>query len=184
MKILRAEVADLDGVMDLHKRYHIGSICPEDKPDGFVTTNFTEEQLRVLIEEERGVTIAKDGDRVTAYALAASWQFWSQWPLFAYMIERLPENIYHGRTLSTSNSYQYGPICVDGAYRGSGVFEGVFSASLNSMAERYPIMVTFINQVDRRSYAAHTRKAGMDTVCTFQFNSNDYYMLACLTKRS
>ena len=64
MEIRRAEMKDLKGVMDLHKQYHVDSINPADKPDGFVTTNFTPEQLQALVEKERGITIAKDGERV------------------------------------------------------------------------------------------------------------------------
>ena len=32
------------------------------------------------------------------------------------------------------------------------------------MADKYPYMLTFINQINPRSYAAHTKKAGMDLV--------------------
>ena len=183
MEIRRAEMNDLEGVMALHKQYHVDSINPADKPDGFVTTNFTPEQLQALVEKERGITIAKDGERVICYAMAASWQFWSEWPFFVHMIQQLPEHSFEGQVLSTDNSYQYGPICVDKQYRGSGVLQKVFDASLDSMASRFPIMVTFINQINHRSYAAHTRKLKMHTVCTFQFNNNDYYMLACPTVR-
>ena len=181
MEISIAEISDLEGVMDLHKRYHINTIRPEDKPDGFVTTNFTDEQLYTLVEKERGITIAKDDGRIIGYAMAGSWQFWSEWPLFTCMIEKLGDNTYNGQCLSVDNSYQYGPICVDREYRGSGVFQKVFYASLAGMALRYPVMVTFINQINSRSYAAHTKKVIMETVCTFQFNHNDYYMLACPT---
>jgi len=182
MEILRATTADLDEVLALHERYNISSIRPEDKPDGFTTAKFTPEQLHELVELENGITIAKDGDHVISYAMVASWQFWSSWPIFAYMIEKLPENSLNGQVLSVNNSYQYGPICVDKPYRNSGVFEKVFYASLDSMTSRYPIMVTFINQINHRSYAAHTKKVAVDTIGTFQFNQNNYYILACKTK--
>lgn len=181
MEIMRAKMSDLDGIIELHKRYHISTIQPDDKPDGFVTTNFTLVQFQALVEKERGITIAKDGDCIVAYAMAASWKFWSEWPLFAHMIETLPETSFCGQGLNTENSYQYGPTCVDKAYRGRGLFKKVFYASLESMKNRYAIMVTFINQVNNRSYAAHTQKVKMRTVCTFQFNNSDYYMLACPT---
>ena len=84
--------------------------------------------------------------------------------------------------MSLKNSYQYGPICVDSSVRGTGIFERVFYASLENMANRFPIMVTFINQINNRSHAAHTHKVSMATVDTFQYNNNDYYMLACATK--
>jgi len=184
MEILKAEISDLEEVMNLHKRYHINTISEEDKPDGFVTASFTPEQLYSLVKDECGITIAKDNNKIIGYAMAASWHFWSEWPLLKYMIGKLNENIYNGISLGVDNSYQYGPVSVDRQYRGKGVFQKLFYASLESMASRYPIMITFINQINHRSYAAHTKKVKMDNVCTFQFNQNNYYMMACSTKWS
>ena len=153
----------------------------EEKKNGFVTTNMTNEQMTRLICEENGVTVAKDGDKVVAFALAASWDYWKEWPFFQYMIEILPENSYNGEVLTTKNSYQYGPVCVDKDYRGTGVFEKVFFASLESMESRFPYMVTFVNKVNPRSYEAHTRKAKLDEVCSFSYNNNNYWMFGCKT---
>lgn len=181
MEIRQATMDDLGGILQLHAKYHVDSISPQDKPDGFVTTNFTPAQLEGLVTNENGITIAKQGERVFSYAMAASWPFWAEWPFFAHMIGQLPQNALRGQALSAENSYQYGPICVDTEVRGTGLFEKVFFASLAAMRPRFPIMVTFINQINHRSLAAHTRKVPMDTVGTFQFNQNDYYMLACPT---
>jgi hypothetical protein len=49
------------------------------------------------------------------------------------------------------------------------------------MAHRYPIMVTFINKINPRSHAAHTRKLGMEVVQEFEYNQNHYYELVCPT---
>lgn len=182
MIIAQAGMDDYDGILSLHRTYHTDFISPEDRPGGFITTNFTRSQLEELIAVHKGVTIAKDGQgKVVAYATAAPWDFWSQWPLFAYMIDQLAKYSLNGRTLSVQNSYQYGPACVDKAVRGTGVFEQIFYASLSSMKERYPIMATFINQINHRSYAAHTRKVPLTQVGAFQFNQNDYYLMACPT---
>ena len=181
MEILQATFDDYDGIMELHKKYHINSIAPEDKPHGFVTTNFTATQMENLINNEQGVTVAKENGVVLGYAMAASWQFWAEWPFFTYMINELPKHSFSGQPLSLYNSYQYGPICIDVSVRGSGVFEQVFYASLKSMAKKYPMMVTFINQANQRSYAAHTHKVSMATIGSFQYNLNDYHMLACHT---
>ena len=182
MLITQAAMRDYDGIAALHRAYHTDFIRPEDRPDGFVTTNFTPEQLEALIVEQRGVTVAKDdAGKVVAYATAAAWDFWAQWPLFAYMIEQLPQYSLNGCPLSVENSYQYGPACLDKAVRGTGLFAEVFYASLAGMRERYPIMATFINRINRRSYAAHTKKVSMTQVGTFQFNQNSYYFMACGT---
>ena len=138
--------------------------------------------MTALIAEENGVTVARDGARVTAFALAAPWGFWSQWPFFRNMIRILGNYRFGGATLTEENSYQYGPVCVDRDYRGRGVFERVFAASLRTMEDRYPIMVTFVNQANPRSYAAHSRKAGMATPGTFDYNGSHYYLMACSTR--
>lgn len=181
MHLKLATLEDIDGVLTLHQKYQIATIAAEDKPDGFVTTPFTREQLTQLIEQEQGLTVATHQGQVVAYVMAASWQFWSRWPIFAHMIAQLPTLTYAGRQLSTANSYQYGPICIDKAYRGSGLLEQIFSFSREQMASRYPVLVTFINRINARSYAAHTQKLGLEVIREFAFNDNHYLELACLT---
>ena len=181
MEIRFATHEDLDSLLVLLRTYHVNSIADGDKKDGFVTTNITKDQLGQLIDGENGVTVAVDGDRVVGFALAGSWEFWKPWPLFTHMIEHLEEFRLDGATLTVENSYQYGPVCVDKAYRGQGVFEKIFACSLASMAARSPYMVTFVNQINPRSYAAHTRKAGMAEAGKFDWNGNHYWLLAIPT---
>ena len=182
MEIVQAAMDDFDGVKALLKANHVSNLSAEEQKSGFVTTNLTDDQLEDLIVKENGVTIAREGGRVIAFALAAPWEYWSQWPLFVHMIGELGKYDYLGQKLTLENTYQYGPVCIDRAFRGRGLFERVFRASLDSMAERYPIMITFVNHVNGRSHAAHTRKAGMDVLGNFAFNGSQYYFLACPTK--
>ncbi|MEH6548527.1 MAG: hypothetical protein V7711_03315 [Pseudomonadales bacterium] len=179
-----AENNDIDEILKLHYRYQVGSINEEDKKDGFITTAFDEEQLAELIEKEGGLFVAIKENLIVAYAMAASWGFWSKWPMFAHMMEDLSNLEYQGYSLSIDNSYQYGPVCVDKSVRGEGVFEGIFSYALEEMEKRYPVLVTFINKINPRSFVAHTRKAGLDVIQEFEYNNNQYYYLACLTSKA
>ena len=174
MELKLAELSDIEGVLNLHKKYQIDTILEEDKKDGFVTTSFTREQLLKLIQEERGLFIATQDEVVVAYVMSASWQFWSGWPIFSYMMERLPTLTYAGHTLSVHNSYQYGPVCVDKAHRGTGLLEAIFDFAREQMETRYPVLVTFINKINARSYAAHTQKLGLEVIAEFEFNNNQY----------
>lgn len=178
-----ATLSDIEKTLELHYRYQIDSISEKDKKDGFVTTPFTEQQLTDLVLKEKGLFIALRDDQVVAYAMAASWQFWSTWPMYAYMIKDLPNIDYKGFVLNTENSYQYGPICVDQSVRGLGVFETLFEFALKEMSYRYPVLVTFVNKINPRSVAAHTNKARLDTIKEFEYNNNHYLELACLTQR-
>ena len=178
-----AVIKDIPAISELQKKYHIATISEEDKPDGFVTTLFTEEQFRELIEQENGIAVACDGDKLAAYAMAASWEYWSKWPIFQYMIEDLPNIEYMGQILSVKNSYQYGPICIDKDYRGTEVLPKIFDFSRIQMKNRYPILITFINHINTRSYNAHTKKIGLDVIKSFVFNNNNYYELGYDTSK-
>lgn len=177
MEYRNATLEDIPAIAELQKKYHVLTISEEDKPDGFVTTLFTEDQFKDLIEKENGLAIACDNDRVVGYAMAASWEFWSEWPLFQHMIKDLPDTNYLNQTLSTENSYQYGPISVHKDYRSTDVLPNLFEFSRLQMNKRYPILITFINKINPRSYYAHTKKLGLEVIKTFEFNNNQYYEL-------
>ena len=59
----------------------------------------------------------------------------------------------------------------------------LFAFALQQMARRYPVLVTFVNKNNPRSYAAHTRKVGLEVIAEFEYNNNHYYEMACLTQR-
>ena len=177
MDYRNATIEDIPAIEELQKKYHVVTISEEDKASGFVTTLFTREKFQELIEKENGITIACDGDKLVSYAMAASWDFWSEWPLFQHMISDLQTTEYMGQILTTKNSYQYGPICIDKDYRGTEVLKKVYDYSRIQMSKRYPILITFINHINTRSYYAHTKKLGLDVIKSFVFNNNNYYEL-------
>jgi len=183
MEYRNATVKDISAVSELQKKYHINTINEEDKKDGFVTTLFKEEQFKELIEKENGLAIACDGNKVVAYAMAASWEYWAAWPLFQFMIEDLPNTEYLGQVLSVKNSYQYGPICIDKDYRGTEVLPNLFEFSRKQMNKKYPILITFINQINHRSMKAHNEKLKLNIIKPFDFNNNHYYELGYDTSK-
>ncbi len=183
MQLKIAELKDIDNILKLHAKYQLATIKEEDKKDGFVTTGFSPEELKDIIEQEQGIFIALEGDVVLGYVMSASWQFWSKWPMFVHMIKDLPKLNYLGQTLTVDNSYQYGPVCIDKSMRGSGLLEKLFDFALESMSKRYPILVTFVNVINERSYAAHKRKLGLDVIQEFEFNNNRYYEMVYDTSK-
>lgn len=179
-----AQIEDIEKVLELHSKYQIDTIRQEDKKDGFITTAFTKEQMVDLITLEQGLFIAVENDRIVAYVMSASWNFWSRWPMFAFMVEDLHNLEYLGQKLTVQNSYQYGPVCVDKEYRGSGVLEKIFDFARENMAKRFPILVTFINKINIRSYEAHTKKLKLEIIKDFRYNNNNYYELVYDTSKS
>lgn len=178
MELRIAQVDDIEQIQTLQGKYHIDSIQEEDKKDGFITTAFTKKQLLDIIKQEQGIFLALQNGKVVGYIMSASWQFWSQWPMFAYMIKELPTLNYLGEKIDVNNSYQYGPVCIDKEVRGSGVLEVLFNFSIESMSKRYKTLITFVNKKNHRSFEAHKRKLGLDIIKEFQFKGNSYYEMA------
>lgn len=183
MDIRVAQREDTDSVLRLHARYQIDTIHEDDKKDGFVTSSFSKDQLEQLISQENGLFVAVEQSEVVAYVMAGSWAFWSPWPVQAVMIEKISAYACNGEQLSVENSYQYGPVCVDKSFRGSGLLKQIFDFALDQMSTRYRYLVTFVNNVNPRSLAAHTRKLGLEELGTFGVNGNTYSWLVCSTQR-
>jgi Leu/Phe-tRNA-protein transferase len=116
--------------------------------------------------------------------MAASWNFWSKWEMFRFMVEDLETLEYLGQQLTTENSYQYGPVCIHKTLRGSGLLEALFDLARHEMSKRFPILVTFVNKNNPRSFQAHQRKLGLTVIQEFKFNGNEYYEFVYDTSKS
>ncbi|MGB3466405.1 MAG: GNAT family acetyltransferase, partial [Cyclobacteriaceae bacterium] len=153
---LLADPADIDSVLTLQAKHLASNLTEEEKRQGFVTTPFTETQLLEIIAQ-RGLFIAKDDHQLFSYLFAGNWRYFSQWKIFTYMISRFPQLSFKGLEITTENSFQYGPVCIDHAYRSKGHFNQLFEKMRLEFVKTYPISITFINQVNEISTAAHTR---------------------------
>lgn len=178
----KATKKDISSLLELQAQNLVTNLKDYEKDDGFVTTPFTIEQIENLIKID-GVFIALKDERVVSYVMCASWQYWVAWPMFEYMASFLETLQFNGQKLTMDNSYQYGPICVSKDCRGNGIFENIFEFAREEMSKRYPILVTFINKINRRSYEAHVRKLGLEVITEFEFNNNNFYELVYDTSK-
>jgi hypothetical protein len=178
--IRTATESDFTGILDLQARNLYANLAATELPGGFVTTPFSTDLLRLLLIQN-GVFVAERDRQIVGYLLGGDWEFFSQWAIFKVMIDRLPQLIFQNREITVDNSFQYGPICIDRSSRGSQVFPELFDLMRVSFAPKFPIGVTFINKINERSFAAHTRKLKLDIIDEFEFNGNSFYTLVFLT---
>jgi hypothetical protein len=180
-RIIRQAIeSDLEGILDLQSRNLYANIAAADLAGGFVTTPFTPDLLRQLLIQA-GVFVAEDDRQIVGYVLAGDWPFFSQWEIFRLMMARLPELKFQGREMTVDRSFQYGPVCIDIAARGSNLLPELYELMRSSFAPKFPIGITFINKINERSFAAHTRKLDLEVIDEFEFNGNSFYTLAFLT---
>jgi hypothetical protein len=173
--------SDIDGIIKLQSLNLYTNLSEAERTEGFVTTPFTAEQIETLLIQT-GVFVAQRQEKVAGYIFAGSWDFFSQWAIFPYMVSRFPQIRYQGTQITVNNTFQYGPVCIDRTLRGSETFPQLFKIMRSHFASRFPIGITFINKANPRSLAAHTQKLNLEVIDEFEFNGNFYYTLGFWTK--
>jgi len=173
-----ATLEDIDSILCLQELYLISNLSEDEKKSGFVTTAFTIEQLTEVITS-RGLFVATDNRKVIAYIFAANWAFFDQWLIFKHMCTLFPNFSFQTfNDITTTNSFQYGPICIHADYRGKGLIRPLFELMRSNMVEKYALALTFINKKNIPSLKAHTEKLNWTIISDFQFNNNEYFILA------
>ena len=168
---------DISGVLKLQEKNLAANLNTTEMKRGFVTTPFTTPQIEEIIKQN-GLFVAKDQSKIIAYIFAGSWDYFSQWEIFKYMVNRFHLITFKDHKLTTTNTFQYGPVCIDINYRSRGIFNELFEYMRKEFVKKYPISITFINQDNAISTAAHTRKIGWQVIDKFEFNNKRYFGLA------
>ena len=176
-------ITDITEVLALQEKYLFINMTEEERENGFVTTPFTVSQIEAIITQN-GLFVAENDEKaIVSYVFAADWGYFAQWEIFNYMVSRFPKLSFHGSEITTENTFQYGPICIDLEYRGIGVMSLIIEEMRVEFVKRFPISVTFINQVNEISTHAH-KKIGWEIIDRFEFNGNKYLGLAIAMNKS
>ena len=174
-----AAESDIEEILDLQSSNLYSNLSPTELADGFVTTPISVEQIETILAQE-GLFVVEQNNKVVGYAYAGSWDYFSQWDIFPYMLSRLVQIDFYGH-ITSENSFQYGPVCIAKSLRGTIAFPQLFATMRSNLAKKYPIGITFINQINQRSLKAH-QKLNLKIIDEFEFKQNKYYTLAFLTK--
>lgn len=175
---------DITGILSLQERNLFSNLSEQEREKGFVTTPFTVSQIEEIIKQN-GIFVAENKENtIIAYAFAGDWTYFEQWGIFNFMTARFPQLSFNNNKITTENSFQYGPVCIDIEYRGQGVLNLIFEEMRIEFLKKYPISITFINKVNVISEKAHTQKLGWKIVDEFDFNNNRYIGLAFDMKNS
>jgi hypothetical protein len=177
----KAIESDIPGILELQSLNLYPNLSEAERAAGFVTTPLQIEHINTLIAQTGAFVVEQEGV-VVGYALAGSWEFFAQWPIFPYMVTRFPRLEFQGNKITVDNSFQYGPVCIDRTVRGSNALPLLFETMRTSFASRYVMGVTFINKQNPRSLAAHTRKLNLEIIDDFEFNGGLFHELAFSTK--
>ena len=183
MNIRRAQIADAAALAALEQAHVQDELSTEQKGNALEGQSFSKADFTILINQH-WVVVAEVESVIVGYVIAGRWSFFKQWPIYRNLLNRLPRLDYERAKLSEQNCCQYGPIWIDSHHRGKGIFEALVTFLKKQVGNELSYMLTFIAEDNQGSFAAHTRKAGMQVVDYISFDGRDYYLLVLPTNES
>jgi len=120
----------------------------ERKTQGFVTVEHDFDILKQM-HDVYPHTIAVADEKVVGYVLSMSIEFGSSIPVLVPMFNEFnKQNI-------TEDFIVMGQVCVDKAYRGKGIFRGLYSKMAETFSGKYNRIITEVDELNTRSLNAH-----------------------------
>ena len=134
----------------------------ESRDQGFVTVEHDFPLLSSMNKSAPQVIASADG-KVVGYALVMLESFSSQIPVLIPMFKMLSTLSYQGKSFKEYRYYVMGQVCVDKAFRGQGLFDGMYHEQRRQLSGEYDFVVTEVATRNTRSMRAHER-VGFETI--------------------
>lgn len=148
---------DIQGILALQKKNLPTQLdAQETKNQGFVTVNHSFELLKSMNNTNASI-IAKDDDQIVGYNIAMTKAFAKDIPVLIPMFGIMDHLTFKGQSLKEVNYIVCGQVCVAKAYRGQGIFDGMYQAYRQYYKDRFPVILTEIATRNTRSLRAHER---------------------------
>lgn len=173
----RALPQDYPAILRLNSANFIANLAEQDRQDGFLSAVFTLEQTAAMAED-LGTTVAIVDGVLAGFLCAFRNDFDHGSPVIAKMIESYNRVYFEGKLLSSYNSYAYGPVCIDRAYRRKGLLRGLYEAQKQELAGQFEVGVALIARNNPHSMQAHVAGLGMTAVGEFEVNGNIFATVA------
>ncbi|MFN0038568.1 MAG: N-acetyltransferase family protein [Burkholderiales bacterium] len=172
----RVTKSDYPGILALQEANLFENLSEAARREGFLSARFTAGQFEKM-NRDAAIVVAEEAGRIAAYACSAGMEDSLRTPILAAMIHTFTRTAYLGTPLADARTCIYGPVCVDSAKRGKGVFRSLIAALKVELAGRYEVAAAFIAKSNAHSLAAHVDGVGMTVEGEFGFNHKTYWIV-------
>jgi len=178
MQFRRAQNSDLDALVDLQNKNSIVVDATLDRQDGYLSSAFTAEDFAAINKDLAIMVCADDVDqKLLAFVCCSTPEFNKRAGLPKAMMARFDQAHFDGRPIADYACLIAGPVCVDKANRGSGIFVSLYQSLFWQLPSQYELVVALVSTSNPRSLAAH-KKVGMAVVDQFVYNDKTYNTIA------
>ncbi|GAB4401640.1 MAG: GNAT family N-acetyltransferase [Microscillaceae bacterium] len=149
--------ADLQQILALQARNLRKNVSPEEAVrEGFLSVEHDLDTLEEMAIPHPHI-LAKSGDRLAGYALVMLRRLESKIPMLQPMFENINRLDYRGHSLRAANYCVMGQICIDQAFRGQGIFRGLYQTFQRQLAPHFEYLLTEVATRNTRSMRAHAQ---------------------------
>ena len=168
---------DIEQILNLQQSNLPTAITAEELTrEGFVTVAHTYDILWAMNQLHPHIVVKSDG-KVVGYALVMLKQFRSQIPILEGLFTNLDQLTYRERQLVEIPYFVMGQVCIDKAFRGQGLFAGLYQQMKTQMQPHFELIVTSIAKRNPRSLRAH-QKTGFQVIDQFKDEWDDWDIVA------
>lgn len=176
VKFRRAEPQDFPAILKIQSDNHIGNLSVEERKEGFLSAEFTPEQVAAMTGDI-GIVVASEARAVRGFLCGFRRGFNHRSPVITKMLEAFDRVLFQGKPLASYKTFIYGPVCIDRAHRGRGLLRGLYEA-LKKEAREFEVGVAFVSRSNPHSLRAHVAGLRMAEVGEFEVKDNVYVILA------
>ncbi|HUY19889.1 MAG TPA: GNAT family N-acetyltransferase [Candidatus Binataceae bacterium] len=169
--------ADLPAILRIQSASYVGNLTPEQRAGGFLSAEYTAEELLRMAEDVAVLVAAEDG-QVLGFVCAYSTALGAHFPIVARMAAQFGEIDFRGQRLECSRVLVYGPVCVDPAARGRGAVRGLFEQLKRTAAGRFDVGTALVAEDNPYSMHVHVTRLGMTPVGEFDYQGKRFTILA------
>lgn len=150
----------------------------EARREGFVTVEHDLDLLTRMNTPHPHI-VARAAGEIIGYALVMGREMAKSIPVLLDMFEQINAIVYRGNRLGQSRYVVMGQICIAKAWRGKGVFAGLYEAMARRLSGHFDYIITEIALRNTRSMRAH-EKAGFEKVLEYRGATGEDWTIVLL----
>ena len=168
-------------MMALEARHYVGNLDPSEHAEGFISILHPQEWFNWAVDSG-GVHVAVGDDGAVVGYIAvteppADPDLGSS-PIIRAMLELSASLDFNGKPISRQRFAFRGPVLIDRAARGRGLYSEFNAVTREAYRERFDLGVLFVAADNPRSLHTTTTKLGAQSLALFEAGSKKYHFLA------
>ena len=176
-----ATAGDVGGIVDLESRYFVDNLDTSARAKGFISVLHSPHWFAAAVDAG-GMHVAATADGVIAGFIAVTdppdRNTADLPPIVRAMLDLADTVEVNGKPIAAQRWALRGPVCIDEAFRGCGIYASFNAITGEFYRDRYDIGVVFVAADNPRSLHTTTTKLGARSLAEFEVDSARYHFLA------